>query len=165
MTSNLGADRIQAFARKESGSFDELKEDLMEVLRHSFRPEFINRIDEIIVFQALTKEQLTQITRLLLDRAARRLRAQHIEVEFSDEAVEHLAEVGFDPEFGARPLRRAIQRELENEVSRLLLSGALQPDDRFRVDYDDVQLTFDIDKGAAEAIEEVEEPEPQPAHV
>ena len=130
MTSNLGADRIQAFARKESGSFDELKDELMEVLRHSFRPEFINRIDEIIVFQALTKEQLKQITRLMLDRVARRLRAQHIEVEFTDEAVEHLAEVGFDPEFGARPLRRAIQRELENEVSRLLLSGALQPDDR-----------------------------------
>ena len=69
MTSNLGADRIQAFARKESGSFDELKEELMEVLRHSFRPEFINRIDEIIVFQALTKEQLVQITRLMLDRS------------------------------------------------------------------------------------------------
>jgi ATP-dependent Clp protease ATP-binding subunit ClpC len=165
MTSNLGADRIQAFARKESGSFEELKEDLMEVLRHSFRPEFINRIDEIIVFQALTMEQLKQITRLMLDRAARRLRAQHIEVDFSDEVVEHLAEVGFDPEFGARPLRRAIQRELENEVSRLLLSGALQPDDRVWVDYDDVQLTFDIDKGGAEAMEEVEEPESQPAHV
>ena len=89
----------------------------------------------------------------------------HIEVEFSDEAVEHLAEIGFDPEFGARPLRRAIQRELENEVSRLLLSGALQPDDRVRVDYDDVQLTFDIDKGAAEETEEVEEPQSQPAHV
>ena len=165
MTSNLGADRIQAFARKESGSFDELKEELMEVLRHSFRPEFINRIDEIIVFQALTKEQLKQITRLMLDRVARRLRAQHIEVEFSDAAVEHLAEVGFDPEFGARPLRRAIQREVENEVSRLLLSGALQPDDRVRADFDDVQLTFDVEKGAAEQIEEVEEPESEPAHV
>ena len=161
MTSNLGADRIQAFARKESGSFDELKDELMEMLRHNFRPEFINRIDEIIVFQALTKEQLKQITRLMLHRVARRLRAQHIEVDFTDEAVEHLAEIGFDPEFGARPLRRAIQRELENEVSRLLLSGALQPDDRVRVDYDDVQLTFDVDKGA----EEVEEPHSQPAHV
>jgi ATP-dependent Clp protease ATP-binding subunit ClpC len=165
MTSNLGSDRIQAFARKEGGSFEELRDDLMEVLRHSFRPEFINRIDEIIVFQALTREQLEQITRLMLDRAARRLRAQHIEVEFSDEAVEHLAEVGFDPEFGARPLRRAIQRELENEVSRLLLSGALQPGDRVRVEYDGTELTFDIDKGGAEEMEEVEEPEAQPAHV
>jgi ATP-dependent Clp protease ATP-binding subunit ClpC len=164
MTSNLGADRIQAFARKESGSFEELKEDLMEVLRHSFRPEFINRIDEIIVFQALTTEQLEQITRLMLDRVARRLRAQHIEVEFSDEVIHHLAEIGFDPEFGARPLRRAIQRELENEVSRLLLSGALQPDDRVRIDYDDVQLTFDVDKGAADTMEDVQEPASQPAH-
>src|SRR6185312_6557004 len=103
-----------------------------------------------------------QITRLMLDRVARRLRAQHIEVDFTDEAVEHLAEVGFDPEFGARPLRRAIQRELENEVSRLLLSGALQPDDRVQVDYDNVQLTFDVDKEAAEEME-VEEPESQPA--
>jgi ATP-dependent Clp protease ATP-binding subunit ClpC len=164
MTSNLGADRIQAFARKEDGSFEELKEELMEVLRHSFRPEFINRIDEIIVFRALTKDQLVQITGLLLDRVARRLRAQHIEVEFSEEAVEHLADIGFDPEFGARPLRRAIQRELENELSRLLLSGSLEPDDRVRVDYDDVQLAFDVEKGAAELVEEVEQPEEQPAH-
>jgi ATP-dependent Clp protease ATP-binding subunit ClpC len=110
-------------------------------------------------------DQLTQITRLMLGRVASRLRAQHVEVEFSDEAVQHLAETGFDPEFGARPLRRAIQRELENEVSRLLLSGALQPDDRVRVDYDDVQFTFDVDKGAAEVMEEVEQPESQPAHV
>ena len=76
-----------------------------------------------------------------------------------------MTETGFDPEFGARPLRRAIQRELENELSRLLLSGALQPDDRVRVDYDDVQLTFEIEKEAAETIEEVDEPESQPAHV
>src|SRR5580765_551113 len=164
MTSNLGADRIQAFARKESGLFDELKEELMEVLRHSFRPEFINRIDEIIVFQALTKEQLFQITSLMLDRVARRLRAQHIEVEFSEAAVGHLAEIGFDPEFGARPLRRAIQRELENELSRLLLRGSIESGDRARVDYDDVQLTFDVEKGAAEADEEVEQPDRQPAH-
>jgi ATP-dependent Clp protease ATP-binding subunit ClpC len=137
----------------------------MEVLRHSFRPEFINRIDEIIVFQALTMEQLKQITRLMLDRVARRLRAQRIDVEFSDAAVEHLTETGFDPEFGARPLRRTIQREFENELSRLLLSGAVQPDDRVRVDYDDVQLTFDVEKGAAEAVEEVEVPELESAHV
>ena len=136
----------------------------MEVLRHSFRPEFINRIDEIIVFQALTQEQLVQITSLLLDRVARRLRAQHIEVDFTDEAVEHLAEVGFDPEFGARPLRRAIQRELENELSRLLLGGSIEPGDRVRIDYDDVQLTFDVEKGAA-ADEKDDRPERQPAHV
>ena len=109
MTSNLGADRIQAHARTGE-SFEELKDDLMEILQQSFRPEFLNRIDEIIVFRALAREQLAEITRLLLDRVRRRLRAQDIEPEFTDAAVEHLAEVGFDPEFGARPLRRAIQR-------------------------------------------------------
>ena len=145
MTSNLGADRIQAHTRKDE-TFEELKQDLMEVLRHSFRPEFINRIDEIIVFRALTREQLKQITGLLLDRVARRLRAQHIEIEFDEDAVEHLAEIGFDPEFGARPLRRAIQRELENELSRLVLEGALAPDDRVRVG----ELTFEVERIGAE---------------
>jgi len=78
----------------------------MDVLRRSFRPEFINRIDEIIVFRALTDEQLVDITKLLLDKLGRRLRAQRIEVEVTDEANRLLSREGFDPEFGARPLRR-----------------------------------------------------------
>jgi ATP-dependent Clp protease ATP-binding subunit ClpC len=156
MTSNLGADRIQAHARKRE-SFEELKADLMQIMQHSFRPEFINRIDEIIVFRGLTREQLAEITKLLLERVRRRLRAQHIEVEFSDDAVEHLAEVGFDPQFGARPLRRAIQPEVENELSRLVLEGSLVPDDRVRVDLLDGELTFEVEKGAAEEAEEVDE--------
>ncbi len=156
MTSNLGADRIQAHARKRE-SFEELKADLMQIMQHSFRPEFINRIDEIIVFRGLTREQLAEITKLLLERVRRRLRAQHIEVEFSDAAVEHLAEVGFDPEFGARPLRRAIQREVENELSRMVLGGSLVPDDRVRVDVRDGELTFEVEKGAAEEAEEVDQ--------
>src|SRR6266480_2474705 len=95
MTSNLGAARIQDYARS-GGSFEELKAELMEVLRGSFRPEFINRIDEIIVFRALTDEQLAEITKLLLDRLVRRLHAQGIEVVFTDEAIELLAHEGFD---------------------------------------------------------------------
>jgi ATP-dependent Clp protease ATP-binding subunit ClpC len=156
MTSNLGADRIQAHARKRE-SFEELKADLMQIMQHSFRPEFINRIDEIIVFRGLTREQLAEITKLLLERVRRRLRAQHIEVEFSHDAVEYLAEVGFDPEFGARPLRRAIQREVENELSRMVLGGSLAPDDRVRVDLRDGELTFEVEKGAAEGADEVDE--------
>jgi ATP-dependent Clp protease ATP-binding subunit ClpC len=157
MTSNLGADRIQAFARREDGSFDELKDELMETLRGSFRPEFINRIDEIIVFRALTKDQLKQITSLMLDRVGRRLRAQHIQVEFTDAAIEHLAEVGYDPEYGARPLRRAIQREVENELSRMVLGGSVQPDDLVRVDVQDGRLAFSVEKGAAERMGEVDQ--------
>jgi ATP-dependent Clp protease ATP-binding subunit ClpC len=147
MTSNLGADQIQDYARRGE-SFDQLKAKLMDILRGTFRPEFINRIDEIIVFRALTDEQLGEITRLLLDRLARRLRAQGIEVEFTDGAVELLAREGFDPEFGARPLRRTIQRLVENELSRLVLSNAVEPGDRVTVDALEGELRFDVEADA-----------------
>jgi ATP-dependent Clp protease ATP-binding subunit ClpC len=153
MTSNLGADRIQQHTRQRE-SFDELKADLTQILRQSFRPEFINRIDEIIVFQALTAEQLVEITKLLLDRLARRLRAQGIEVDFTDDAVELLAREGFDPEFGARPLRRTIQRLLENELSRMVLSDTIKPGDRITVGALEGELHFDVDSGAAAESEE-----------
>jgi ATP-dependent Clp protease ATP-binding subunit ClpC len=150
MTSNLGADRIQAYSRK-SESFDELRNDLMELLRHSFRPEFINRVDEIIVFRALTREQLSEITRLMLDRVSRRLRAQGVEPEFTDAAVAYLADEGFDPEFGARPLRRAIQRLVENELSRKVLAGELEPGARVRVDAADGRLNMEVTQPAQPA--------------
>ena len=121
----------------------------MEILRHSFRPEFINRIDEIIIFRALTEEQLADITRLLLDRLVRRLHAQHIEVEFSDDAVKLLAKEGYDPEYGARPLRRTIQRLVENDLSRQVLGGEIEPGDKVRVDAEGEDLKFDVEKGAA----------------
>ena len=158
MTSNLGAARIQDYARRGE-SFEELKAELMEVLRGSFRPEFINRIDEIIVFQALTGEQLAEITKLLLDRLVRRLHAQGIEVIFTDEAIELLAHEGFDPEFGARPLRRTIQRLVENELSRMVLSDAIGPGDRVTVDALEGELHFDVDTGAAREPEEAGERE------
>jgi len=148
MTSNLGADRIQQQARTNE-PFEQLKEDLMQTLRQSFRPEFINRIDEIIVFRALTEEQLVDITQLLLDRLERRLRAQHIEVEFSETAVELLAREGYDPEFGARPLARTIRRRVENELSRMVLSGEVEPGDKVHVEADGNELRFDVGKGEA----------------
>jgi ATP-dependent Clp protease ATP-binding subunit ClpC len=163
MTSNIGADRIQHFAR-EGGDFDQLKDELMERLRGSFRPEFINRIDDIIVFRALAEEQLLDITGLLLDRLARRLRAQRIEVEFAEEAVRLLAREGYDPEYGARPLRRTIQRLVENELSRMVLSGDLEPGDKVKVDVDGDNLRFDADKGgASELVKEEQEQAPEPA--
>ena len=147
MTSNMGAERIQAHARRDE-SFEELKEDMMQIVRQHLRPEFLNRIDEIIVFRALSKEQIAHIARLLLERTKRRLRAQHIEVEFTDEAVELLAEEGFDPEFGARPLRRTIQRRVDNELSRMVLDGSLGPGDRVVVGAEDGRLTFEVLEGA-----------------
>jgi ATP-dependent Clp protease ATP-binding subunit ClpC len=163
MTSNLGADRIQQYAR-QGGDFDELKDDLMEVLRQSFRPEFINRIDEIIVFRALTDEQLAEITKLLLDRLVRRMRAQRIELEFTDEAVQLLAREGFDPEYGARPLRRTIQRLVENELSRMVLDGSVEPGDKIVVDAEGDELKFEVESGGAQISdaeqEEAEQAEP-----
>jgi ATP-dependent Clp protease ATP-binding subunit ClpC len=155
MTSNLGAERIQDYTRR-GGSFEQLKTELMDVLRGSFRPEFINRIDEIIVFRALTNEQLVEITRLLLDRLVRRMRAQGIEVSFSDEAVELLAHEGFDPEFGARPLRRTIQRLVENELSRMVLSDRVRANDRVTVDTLEGELHFDVETGTAAESDERE---------
>jgi ATP-dependent Clp protease ATP-binding subunit ClpC len=148
MTSNMGAERIQAHARSNE-SFEELREDMMQIVRHQLRPEFVNRIDEIIIFHALTREQIADIARLLLDRTNRRLRAQGIEIEFTEGAVELIAEEGFDPEFGARPLRRTIQRRVDNELSRMVLGGSLNPGDKVVAGAEDGRLTLDVLEGAA----------------
>ena len=145
MTSNLGAERILASARKRE-SFEELRDDLLEMLKQSLRPEFLNRIDEVIVFRALTSEQVKEIARLMVEHVARRLRAQRIKVEFSEAAVSHIAEKGFDPQFGARPLKRAVQRMVESQLSRRVLRGDLEPGDNVTVDFRDGELQFDITK-------------------
>src|ERR687890_385437 len=152
MTSNMGAHRIQAHARRDE-SFEELKDDMMQILKNQLRPEFVNRIDEIIVFRALTREQIVDIARLLLERTTRRLRAQDIEVEFTDGAVGLIGEEDFDPEFGARPLRRTIQRRVDNELASMVLSGSLDPGDRVVVGADGEAggLTFEVVAGAAAA--------------
>jgi ATP-dependent Clp protease ATP-binding subunit ClpC len=144
----MGAERIQAHTRREE-TFEELKEDMLQVVRHHLRPEFVNRIDETIVFRALSKEQIVEIARLLLERTTRRLRAQNIEVEFTEEAVELIAEEGFEPEFGARPLRRTIQRRVDNELANMVLSGSLEPGDRVIVGGEEERLTFEVVEGAA----------------
>src|SRR5215210_126195 len=143
MTSNMGSQHLQAHARKKE-SFEELKEDMVQIVRHHLRPEFVNRIDEIIVFRALSREQVAEIADLLLDRTKRRLQVQGIEVEFTEEAVKLIAEEGFDPEFGARPLRRTIQRKVDNELSRMVLSGSLNPGDKMVVGAEEGNLAFEI---------------------
>src|ERR671927_1620589 len=152
MTSNLGSEAIVNAGRGPLGftgngnAGDDLRDQVMRRLRESFRPEFLNRIDEIVVFQQLDTEQLTRITDLLLDETRRRLRAQGIEVEFTPEAVSWLAERGFEPQFGARPLRRAIQRELDNRLSRLMLDGRLRSGQRVRVVVRDGDLDLEVEE-------------------
>jgi ATP-dependent Clp protease ATP-binding subunit ClpC len=132
---------------------------MVQIVRHHLRPEFVNRIDEIIVFRALTKEQIADIARLLLDRTRRRLRAQDVELEFTDEAVDLVAAEGFDPEFGARPLRRTIQRKVDNELSRMLLEGSLNSGDRVVVGVEDGKLSFEaLEESALVGTESGDEP-------
>jgi ATP-dependent Clp protease ATP-binding subunit ClpC len=152
MTSNLGSDLISrqgavlGFGSDISGAGtaqeDALNEQLMRRLRESFRPEFLNRIDEIIVFRQLDRDELRQITRLLLEETRRRLHAQDVTLEFTDAAVDWIADRGFQPEFGARPMRRTIQREVDNELSRMLLDGQISAGQDVTADVGDGRLTF-----------------------
>jgi ATP-dependent Clp protease ATP-binding subunit ClpC len=160
MTSNIGAERIHGVASRvgfrpqqaqdEQADFDALRTDLMAELRRHFRPEFLNRIDDIVFFRPLSREQVQDITRLLLAEIERRLAARHIGVGLTDDAVEHLAATGFDPDFGARPLRRAIQRELENTLSTLMLDGTVDEGDAVTIDLRDGTLDFTVERGAFE---------------
>jgi len=148
MTSNLGAERIKAHARQNE-SFEELKEDMNRLLRDTLRPEFVNRIDEVILFRSLGRDQIAEISRLFLDHTSRRLKAQGIGIEFTDAAVALIAEEGFDPEFGARPLRRTIQRRVDNALSRMVLEGSLERGDKLVVvGAGEGKLGFEIIRGA-----------------
>ncbi|MGO4204648.1 ATP-dependent Clp protease ATP-binding subunit [Rhodococcus sp. TAF43] len=126
LTSNIGSDLILG---AKSEDIDDLVPTLMERLRSHFRPEFLNRIDETIVFHRLDQTELRQIIELILDSTRRQLHAQKVELDITEDAVDWLAEKGYQPEFGARPLRRTIQKELDNRLAGLLLSGELEPDD------------------------------------
>jgi ATP-dependent Clp protease ATP-binding subunit ClpC len=152
MTSNLGSDLISrqgavlGFGADSANSGDTqeaaLNDQLMRRLRESFRPEFLNRIDEIIVFRQLDRDELRQITRLLLEETRRRLHAQDVRLEFTDAAVDWIADRGYQPEFGARPMRRTIQREVDNQLSRMLLDGQISAGQDVVGDVADGQLSF-----------------------
>ncbi|GAB2958800.1 ATP-dependent Clp protease ATP-binding subunit [Amycolatopsis acidiphila] len=152
MTSNIGSELIVSgtqgalgFGRAdESDTERPLRERLMRRLRETFRPEFLNRIDEIIVFRKLEAEQLEQITELLLEQTKRRAHAQDVTVEFTPEAVRWLARTGYQPEFGARPMRRTIQREVDNQLSTLMLRGDIGPGSLVRVSAGEQGLSFDV---------------------
>jgi ATP-dependent Clp protease ATP-binding subunit ClpC len=150
MTSNLGSELIVGrraplgFGSSTSPAQGDLREQILRRLREAFRPEFLNRIDEIVVFQQLEPEQLRRIADLLLDETRRRMAAQDITLEFSPEAVDWLAQRGYQPEFGARPLRRVIQREVDNRISRLLLDGRVHRGQRLRATVRDDTLHFEV---------------------
>ena len=140
MTSNLGTSELgrQPFGFRRDGGrvVDEqrLRDSVQDALKRTFRPEFLNRIDEIIIFKSLTQEQIEQIVSLMAGEVKKRLEDRNITFELTSEARQWFAKEGFDPTFGARPLRRAIQRHLENPLSKAILTGEYQPGDHVLVD-------------------------------
>ena len=157
MTSNLGTGEMQkedfGFLRDAPGKDEmvRLRSSVEEALKRAFRPEFLNRIDEIIIFDPLTEEQTRQIVDLMVREVETRLRDHDVTISLTDAAKDLLAREGFDKVFGARPLRRAVQRILENALSRKLLAGEFARGDRVVVDADDAELSFIKDRAIVEA--------------
>ncbi len=139
MTSNIASQQILSYKGKD---YERMKEQALDILRQSFRPEFLNRIDEIVVFHPLTLEQLRRIVDVQLVRLGQRLAERKIELELTGKARDYLAEHGYDPVYGARPLRRLIQRELETALGRKLLLGEVRDNSHVVVDAGPQGLEF-----------------------
>jgi ATP-dependent Clp protease ATP-binding subunit ClpB len=128
-----------------------MKEDVIGEMRRHFRPEFLNRVDEVLVFHALRQEELVKIVDIQLTRFSARLAERRISLEVTPKAKQRLAELGYDPTYGARPIKRTIQRELESPLSKRLLTGEVADGSRVRVDFKDGELVWSCQKQGEEA--------------
>ena len=143
MTSNIGSQRILGYRGAFDGSdYARMKEAVLEELRHFFRPEFLNRVDEIIVFHGLSEDHLMQIAEIQLEGLRARLAERHITIEMTPDAQRHLVRAGYDSAYGARPLKRAIQKNVETRLGRLLLEGTVRDGQLVRIDYDSAAGTL-----------------------
>ena len=149
MTSNLGSSIIQEFAGEEN--YEAMKASVMDVVAQQFRPEFVNRIDETVVFHPLNREQIRAIAGMQVRRLKERLAEQDIALELADAALDKLGEAGFDPVYGARPLKRAIQQQLENPLSKRLLAGDFGSRDAVSVDVSGDELVFSHRRATTDA--------------
>jgi ATP-dependent Clp protease ATP-binding subunit ClpC len=150
MTSNVGASTIRKNSRMgfavgdtAKEDYEHMKQNVMEELKKTFRPEFLNRIDDVIVFHPLKEEHLQEIVSLMVEELRKRLKEQDIDFRLTDEAKKHLAKQGFDPSYGARPLRRAIQKHIEDRLSEELLKGAIKRGDSVVIGVRDGSLTVE----------------------
>ncbi|MBU2005056.1 MAG: ATP-dependent chaperone ClpB [Gammaproteobacteria bacterium] len=159
MTSNLGSHLIQEMAGEEN--YERMKAAVMEVVGTHFRPEFINRIDETVVFHPLDRAEIRQIADIQLNNLRNRLAARELGISLTEAALDLLADAGFDPVYGARPLKRAIQQQVENPLAQQILSGKFMPGDTITVDVADGKLTFTA-LVEAETVEEQLTMEEQP---
>ncbi len=147
MTSNLGSQMIQDASENNEGDdaeeqYTQMKASVMGVVQAHFRPEFINRLDELVVFRPLDRRQIRAIAGIQLQYLEKRLSERQLKLEVSDEALALLGDVGFDPVYGARPLKRAIQQQLENPLARQILEGRFQPGDTVHVGIEGGHLVF-----------------------
>jgi ATP-dependent Clp protease ATP-binding subunit ClpB len=145
MTSNIGSYRILEYRGAFEGeNYERMKRAVLDEMRQHFRPEFLNRVDEIIVFHSLSEQHLKQIVDIQLENLRRRLEDRHIHIELTDAAKTHLVRTGYDPNYGARPLKRAIQKEIETSLGRLMLKGEVKEGQMVVVDFDakNAKLTF-----------------------
>jgi ATP-dependent Clp protease ATP-binding subunit ClpC len=150
MTSNVGAHTIRkqktlGFAhvgKEREDAYDKMKDNVMDELKRSFRPEFLNRIDDIIVFHQLEEKDVAHIVRLMLDTVIKRLEELEIKVDYTDEVISHLSRAGFDEEYGARPLRRAITKMIEDKLSEEMLRGEVKKGDEVLMDIENENVVF-----------------------
>jgi ATP-dependent Clp protease ATP-binding subunit ClpB len=156
MTSNLGSEIIQERFKNLSDDpkerekvIESTKEELFELLKKRIRPEFLNRVDDIIMFKPLTKEEVKQIVRLQLNRVKKILQKQNVDIEITDRAVEYIADEGFDPQFGARPIKRMIQKEVLNELAKAIIAGEITSDEKITIDFDGEKIVFKQEKVTA----------------
>jgi ATP-dependent Clp protease ATP-binding subunit ClpB len=147
MTSNMGSQMIQENLKNISEGnretvMEQTRRQVMDLLRKTIRPEFLNRVDEIIMFTPLTHDEIREIVRLQIDRIREMLKEKDIDIVLDDEALEWIANVGFDPVYGARPIKRVIQRELVNELSKELIAGTIDKNTVIRVSVENDHLVF-----------------------
>jgi ATP-dependent Clp protease ATP-binding subunit ClpB len=145
MTSNIGSQTILGYrGGSDADAYEQMKREVLDALRVQFRPEFLNRVDETVVFRGLTREDLRRIIEIQLERLRSRLAERHIELVLSESAKDHLAATGYDPVYGARPLKRVLQREVETALARKILSGDLPDNSRVEIGVSGGELSFDV---------------------
>jgi len=147
MTSNIGSHLIQEnFAKlnveNEESIIEQTQIQVLDLLKQTLRPEFLNRVDEIIMFKPLSRNEINEIVRLLFAEVESRLNRNHIQISITEEAIDKLAEIGYDPQFGARPLKRVVQKEVLNELSKMILSGQLNKDGKIVIDVKNDKIDF-----------------------
>jgi ATP-dependent Clp protease ATP-binding subunit ClpB len=152
MTSNIGSHHLLDGVTASGEIRESARTAVMQEMRQHFRPEFLNRVDDIVLFKALTLEEISRIVELLMNELRGRLVDRHITLELSDMAREFVARKGFDPVYGARPLRRYLQHELETRIGRALVAGDVSDGAAVRVDIKDDELAVSIDNPRAEAV-------------